>query len=376
MQKATTLVIKIGSAVLMRDGLRSDREAFCRLIGEIAALHEEGNRIVVVSSGAVATGRRKMRLTHRPTGDRSIPKLQALAALGQSRLLQLYENEFAHYDIHIAQLLLTRDDFNNRQRYINARNALQAIHDFGAIPIINENDTVATDEIKFGDNDQLAAMVATMVSADRLMLLSDIQGLYTSNPKLDPDATFLHEVRANDPAIDAMIGDIQDAAGFGTGGMRTKILAARMAARTGIETIIAPGKSAGVLQSALDRNAGTLLSPDPETDKLAARKAWIALTTSVKGSLICDEGAVRALTQEGRSLLPKGIVSVLGDFQEGDAVELVDTEGKMFARGLSLYSSEAILRIQGKHSSEIQDALGYKMHDAVIHRDDLTLEEA
>ncbi len=371
-----TLVIKIGSAVLMQDRQRMDRAVFCQLIAELAQHVEQGHRAILVSSGAVATGRRKMNLERRPSGERNIPKLQALAALGQSRLIQMYESEFSHYSIDVAQILLTRDDFNNRRRYLNARNTLRALYDFGALAIINENDTVTTEEIRFGDNDQLAAMVAAMIGADALILLSDVDGLYTSNPHADASAKHLPEVQAQDPMLDEMVGGTADPThGFGTGGMRTKLAAARIAAQTGIPTIIGPGKRPGILQALLQPNPtlGTRLLPPQQIDHKTARKVWISTGLVPQGRVWCDRGAVDALCKKGTSLLARGIANVEGEFQEGDAVELLTPGGEPFARGLTLYPSTALRAIMGKHSSSIEEILGYRVLDAVIHRDDLAL---
>ncbi|MBH24410.1 MAG: glutamate 5-kinase [Myxococcales bacterium] len=369
------VVVKIGSAVLMRDGSNLDRGAFCRLVDELAAVVHEGHQLVVVTSGAVAAGRRQLGLAKRPTGERNIPILQALAAFGQSRLIQLYDSEFSHYDIHVAQLLLTRDDFNNRQRYLNARNTLTAVHNFGALPIINENDTVATDEIRFGDNDQLAALVATMTGSDLLVLLSDIDGLYSANPQIDPDARRFDVVRAMDASLDDMVGDIHSATRDGSGGMRTKLLAARIAARVGIQTVIAPGKQPNVVADVLAgrQGVGTRFMPDRDADKLDARKAWIGLGVQPAGRLVCDPGAVRAVCERGKSLLPSGVRAVEGDFTEGDVVELVTDEGQPFARGLVAYPSVDAQRIVGLQSDAIEAELGYKIIDALVHRNDLMI---
>lgn len=368
------VVLKIGSAVLMRDRDRLDRGAFCRLVDATAQAIQAGTRIVVVTSGAVATGRRKMGLLSKPSGVRSVPVLQALAALGQSTLIQMYESEFGHHDLKVAQLLLTRDDFNDRQRYVNARNALEAVLEFGAVPIINENDTVVTDAVRFGDNDQLAALVATLIGADRLVILSDIDGLYTSNPHADPDAVKLDRVQAADPSLDAMVSGTRSA-GDGTGGMATKLGAARLAARSAIMTVVAPGKVPGVVADALSDapQMGTLFLPEPGADRMAARKAWIGLSTSVAGRIWCDAGATRAMRQRGTSLLPSGITQVEGEFSEGDIVELVNPEGVAFGRGLALYPAVDMRRIQGAQSDAIETLLGYKGLDAVVHRNDFTL---
>jgi glutamate 5-kinase len=377
-EEARTIVVKIGSAVLIHQGQRVDREVFCRLVAEISSLCEAGHRVILVSSGAVAIGRRKMGITQRPQGERHIPRLQALAALGQSRLIRLYEDEFSHYDRQIAQLLLTREDFNDRRRYLNVRNALEAIHGFGVVPIINENDSIASDEIRFGDNDQLAALVATMVQADQLVILSDIDGFYTANPKLHPDARRLAQLYAEDPALDNMISDITDARGFGSGGMTSKLSAARLAARTGITTIIAPGKRAGVLADVLGPapSTGTRLLPAQHLDSLAARKAWISMGSTPRGWLRCDRGATRAVKQQGRSLLPSGVTEVQGNFREGDVVQLLTPQGEPFARGIALYPMEDMRAIMGQQSSQIETTIGYHTADCVVHRDDLALDIA
>ena len=372
------VVIKIGSAVLMREGFALDRGAFCRLVNEIAAASREGYEPIIVSSGAVAAGRRLLGMSKKPVRtDRSIPVLQALAALGQSRLIQLYDTEFHHYDLNVAQLLLTRDDFNDRRRYLNARNALEEVCAFGVIPVINENDTVATDEIRFGDNDQLAALVATMVGAELLVLLSDIDGLYSANPQLDRAAKKFDQVCALDPSLDAMVSDVKDPVRDGSGGMRTKLLAARIAARTGISTVIAPGKKIGVVGEVLAGvpGVGTVLTPERDGERLDARRAWIGLGVVPVGRISCDAGAVRAVCQKGKSLLPTGITGVEASFVGGDVVELVDPAGQAFARGITAYASTEVDRIKGVKSREIEGVLGFKITDAVVHRNDLMLLE-
>ena len=370
-----TIVIKIGSAVLLRDGVHPDRPAFCGLVQELSNMASSGLRIVVVSSGAVATGLQKLRLERRPGGERNIPTLQALAALGQASLMQSYESEFGLYNLLVAQILLTRDDFTNRTRYINARRALSAVHSFCAIPIVNENDTVATEEIRFGDNDQLAAMVAAMVSAELLVLLSDVDGLYTSDPHKDPTAKRIDTHRAYSPDLDSMVDGSNLSAGVGTGGMKTKLLAARLAASVAIPTVIAPGKQPGILAEIMGgHDVGTRLTPEPGIERLAARKAWIGTGLVPKGKIKCDKGAVEAIVARSKSLLPSGIVGVEGDFQEGDAVELIDCDGRSFAQGLSSYSASAVRIIMGHQSSQITALLGYRLMDAVVQRDELVVD--
>jgi glutamate 5-kinase len=287
--------------------------------------------------------------------------------------MQSYESEFALYDLHVAQILLTRDDFNDRRRYINARRALTAVHTFGAIPIVNENDTVATEEIRFGDNDQLAAMVAAMMTADLLFLLSDVDGLYTQDPRLEPDAERILSERAHAARLDPMVAD--SPSGVGTGGMRTKLLAARLAATVAIPTVIAHGKRPAVISDLLaGAQIGTRLYPDPGAERVPARKAWIGTGPMPRGRIFCDDGAVHAIFSRGKSLLPSGIVRVEGDFQEGDAVELADSHGSAFAQGLSSYPASAVRKIMGHQSTQIFGLLGYRTLDAVVHRDELALD--
>ena len=378
-EEIKTVVVKVGSAVLLREDGSLDRGSFCRMVEMLAKLHKSGLRVVLVTSGAVAMGRKILGMDTRPRGDRSIPVLQALAALGQSHLIQLYESEFAHYGLHAAQILLTRDDFRDRKRYINARLAMEAIHRLGAVPVINENDTIATEEIKVGDNDQLAALVAILVSADRVVLLSDIDGLYTSNPRKDRDARRLPEVDVTDARLDEMVDDTHDLLrGYGTGGMRTKLVAARIAAQSGIATILAPGKRPDILDLVLRDTAevGTIFRPSPDSDRLAARKAWLGVGAKVEGTITCDAGATNAVCARGKSLLPSGITSVTGSFEEGDAVDLLDPNGVVFARGLAVYDAESMGRIVGAQSSDIEGILGYKILDIVVHRDNLVLTNA
>ncbi len=373
---ARTLVVKVGSAVLVGGAQGLERGAFCRLVEMLAGLLSVGHRVVLVTSGAVAMGRRKLGILTKPRGEAGIPVLQALAALGQSQLIQHYESEFAHYGYHVAQLLLTRDDFHHRRRFLNARLALEAVHRLGAVPVINENDTVATDEIKVGDNDQLAALVATLIGADRVVLLSDIDGLYDADPRSNPEARRLPVVRAFDPGLDPMVGDTHGgAAAVGTGGMRTKLLAARIAARSGIPLIVAPGRRPGVLPEVLQGTSatGTLFVPEPGVDRLVSREAWIGLGARAQGRLWCDDGARRAVLERGASLLPSGVLRVEGDFSEGDVVELVNGAGVAFARGLAISEADAVRRIAGAQSAQIEALLGYHVLDAVVHRDNLVL---
>jgi glutamate 5-kinase len=360
-------VIKIGSNTLLRDGWRIDRPTFAQLVRELDWLIRDGREVTVVSSGAVALGRQTVGMAERP---RDVPMLQALAAMGQARLIQLYEDELAFYGRHAAQLLFTRADLDDRRRYLHARAALESVQRFGAIPIINENDTVATEELRFGDNDQLAAMTCGMVQADALVILSDIDGVYEVD-RAGESPRFTRRIPAllaDDPMLDDIAGP--SASGVGTGGMVTKILAARIAARAGVPTIIAPGKRPGVLEAlARGEDVGTLLVPTGQG--VSGRKVWLSGGARAVGALVCDAGAERAVVGRKASLLPSGIVRVEGDFGEGAVVELMRESGEVFARGICAYSAHDLKKIAGKKTEEIIDILGLKIADEVIHRDDL-----
>lgn len=370
------IVVKVGSSVLTQPDLRLDRGVFCALVGEVAKLVSDGHRVTLVSSGAVATGRRKLGISLRPQGSRAIPTLQALAAVGQARLIQLYDSEFAHYGLHVAQLLLTRDDINARGRYLNARHTFAALAELGAVAIVNENDTVASDELRFGDNDQLAALVATMVRADILIILSDVDGIYSDDPHRHPRATRISEMRADDARLDAMVGGPHDTVGgVGTGGMKTKLTAARLAAGSGIVTVIGLGKQPGLLDAALMRapECGTILLPAPNLEPKSARKTWIGVGVQTRGRVWCDPGAAQALTRSGGSLLPSGVTRVEGHFAEGAAVELMGPDDALLGRGLAVYDADALRLIAGRQSGEIESILGYKILDAAFHRDDMVI---
>ena len=375
LQNSQTLVVKVGSGVLSRIGGDLDRRTFCRLVAELSAIVHGGRRVALVSSGAVALGRARLGET-KPDRERELPKLQALAAVGQTRLMHLYESEFAHYGLNCGQVLLTREGLDDRGRYLNARRTLRTLWELGCIPIINENDTVACHELRFGDNDRLASRVACLLDVDLLVICSDVDALYTSNPHVDPDATPLDVVSASDPVLDSFVSDTLDTIdGVGTGGMITKLGAARIAARRAIPTVVMNGKAPDLLPRLFEgERIGTLFSPDEQLHQ-QSRKAWIS-DLLVRGHLICDDGARDAVASRGKSLLPSGLKRIEGRFLEGDAVELRDASGQAFARGLAAYPDADMRRIIGCRSDEISKILGYRSTASVVHRDDLVLLNA
>jgi len=364
---AKRLVLKVGSRLVASKGSGLNTERIDRLASELAVLKAQGREIVMVSSGAIVCGIEKLGLPEYP---KSLPHKQAAAAVGQSRLMWAYEKAFEKVDQKVAQVLLTREDLANRARFLNSRHTLTALLEYGVVPIINENDTVAVDEIRFGDNDSLAGMVAHLVDADLLVILSDVEGLYTEDPRQHANATLI-------PVVTEVTAEIERRAGGttsfeGTGGMHTKVLAAKKAATYGIATAIVSGERPGHLTALFHGDPiGTIFLP--KSQKLTSRKHWIGYTVKTKGRLTLDDGAVEALTRKGKSLLPSGITAVDGDFDSGDAVVCVDKSGREFAKGLVNYSSEAIAKIKGLKTSEIQKTLGYKDYDEVIHRDNLVM---
>jgi len=364
--RARRWVIKIGSALITNEGKGLDTDAIQRWAEQMAELRASGKELVLVSSGAVAEGMSRIGITRRP---HALHELQAVAALGQMGLIQHFESCFKKHGIHTAQVLLTHEDMSSRQRYLNARSTLNTLLQMGAIPIINENDTVATEEIRFGDNDTLAALVANLVEADALIILTDQQGLYNRDPRVYAEAELIHEANATDPAILAMCGS---GGALGRGGMRTKITAAQRAARSGAATLIASGRTDNVLlEIARGSEIGTLLGP--KTEKLAARKQWLAGQLLVRGSLHLDEGASRALSSSGVSLLAVGVTRVDGAFNRGDMVSCIAHDGSEIARGLVNYSAAEARKIMGKGSHEIEATLGYVDEPELIHRDNLVL---
>jgi glutamate 5-kinase len=371
LRKARRVVIKIGSSILSTaDGI--DRRRLRRLAGEIheIALHRQ---VVVVTSGAVAAGMARLGLKARP---KTMPQKQAAAAVGQIDLMALYEEYFDQLGHRVGQVLLTHEDLANRKRYINARHTFEALLQARVVPVVNENDTVAVEEMrfKFGDNDNLSALVATLVSADLLVILSDVDGLHTADPASDPAAELVAVVASADRHVHSYAGG--PAGLFGTGGMASKLNAAHNAGQAGVPCIIADGLHEGVLPAVFDpkRSVGTLFLP--HGDPLQRRKHWIAHTLKPAGGLTVDAGAHRAIAEQGRSLLPKGILAVRGSFGAGECVSCFDPEGREFARGLVTYGSAEVKKIQGLHSKEIEGALGYRMADEVIHRDDLVVLQA
>jgi len=361
------LVVKIGSNILAsgNDGL--DTKRILSIAADMAELHDRGYDLVLVSSGAIAAGMRKLGLKERP---KTIKLKQAAAAVGQSSLMWAYEKSFGEYGKKVAQVLLTRDVFDDRKKYINSKNTLLTLLSYHIIPIINENDTVSTDEIRFGDNDFLASLVASLIEAERLVILSDVDGLYTEDPKKNERAELMRIVEEITPELISRAGSAGSV--VGTGGMYSKLLAAQRAVNNGIMVHILSGRKRGLLKAHIEgKHQGTVFQPKRE--KLSSRKGWIAYGSRSKGSVVIDDGAVNALTQGGKSLLPSGILTVEGNFETGDAVYCIDSEGNRIAKGLVNYSSSEIDRIKGKRTTEIEKLLGYKYSDEAIHRDNLVL---
>jgi glutamate 5-kinase len=366
-EKTRRVVVKVGSSILasVERGLHHD--VFSHLVKDLSDLKRRGYEIVIVSSGAIAAGMEKLGYKSRP---RSITQKQATAAVGQPRLMNLYETLFSRYQQKVAQILLTHDDLSHRQRFLNARKTLLALLGLGIIPIINENDTVVVDEIKFGDNDNLSALVTNLIEADLLVILTDIKGLCDSDPHHNPNARCISLVQDIDGDVKAIIGGTDGV--WRVGGMQSKIEAARKAAHFGVPTVIACGTKPGVLTQILKgKTIGTLILP--KAVRLSSRKHWIAFTLKPKGELVVDEGAKRALVQGGKSLLPSGIVEVRGTFERGDPVLCVGPRGKEFARGLVNYSATELKKIKGLRTEEIEEVLGYNYSEEAIHRDDLVV---
>jgi len=360
------LVIKIGSNILASAERGLNAERLHALTKDISEVVDKGHKTVIVSSGAVAAGLKKLGLKEKP---KDIKLKQAAAAIGQSSLMWAYEQNFAGFHKKVAQVLLTREDIADRRRYINAKNTLHTLLSYDVIPVINENDPVAVDEIKFGDNDMLAALVASLVEADMLIILSDVDGLYSKNPE-HRDAEFIKCVDGITPEIERIAGGAGSK--VGTGGMYSKILAAKQANSHGIPVVIMSGKKSGLLGRFINgAKVGTYFSPG--TQRLSLKKGWIAYGVKSKGVLYLDDGAVDALATQGRSLLPSGIVKIEGHFDVGDYVRCVSKDGKKVAKGLTNYSANDIDKIKGKKTSEIERVLGYKYSDEVIHRNNLVI---
>jgi glutamate 5-kinase len=361
------VVVKIGSSLLTDGGRGLNKASISRWVEQMAALKQQGKDVLLVSSGSVAEGMCRLGLQERP---RTLYELQAAASVGQMGLVQIFENNFQKFALHTAQVLLTHDDLSDRKRYLNARSTLLTLLRFGVVPVINENDAVATDEIRFGDNDTLAALVANLVEADLLLILTDQQGLYSRDPSLYPDAELISEVSVNNTQLDVMAGGSRS--GLGRGGMATKVRAARLAARSGAATVIASGNEENVISDVIaGGQIGTYLQPDIEP--LAARKQWLAGQLQVKGKLVLDAGAVRVLRSAGKSLLAVGVKSVSGDFNRGELVACLDENGIEVARGLINYGKSDAERIVGKPSADFENILGYADEPELVHRDNLVL---
>jgi glutamate 5-kinase len=367
LSRVRRLVVKVGSGLITEPGQGPDGKRIAALAADLAAAVGERREVALVSSGAIVTGMARLGLPARP---RSIPEKQAAAAVGQSALMWHYEQAFKKHGLKVGQVLLTGQDVGDRGRYLNARNTLLALLDFGVLPIVNENDTVAVDEIKVGDNDNLAALVAHLIDADLLILLTDVDGLYTGDPRRDPSARRLDTVEVVNEDIRRLVYD--EAGAVSVGGMATKLEAAQKAGASGIPMVIASGREPAVVQRLLK---GELLGTyfQPRDDRLAARKRWIGYAVRPQGRLTVDAGAKKALTERGKSLLPSGLVEISGEFQAGEVVALADAEGGDFARGLVNYDAADLRKIRGAKTAEIERALGYKGVGEVIHRDNLVV---
>ena len=366
LRKTKRVVVKVGSAVLTGEaGL--NREVMDALARQISALRQQGLEVILVSSGAVAAGRRKLQLTKYSL---NIKEKQAIAAVGQSNLMRTYEDIFDNYDQKVAQILLTHDDLAHRDRYLNVRNTVFTLLEWGIIPIINENDTVSVEELRFGDNDTLGAMITNLTEADIFLCLTDVEGLFTGNPAIDDTAEKVRTVAQVNRNVEKMAGNVLSA--LGTGGMLSKIKAAGMVAAGGGCSFIGCGCQTDVIDQLFAGNdVGTFFLPKP--DKLQSRKHWIAFTLKPKGELVIDPGACRALVEGGKSLLPSGIVEVCGNFKVGDPVVCLDQSGIKIATGLVNYSSKDVEKTKGAKTSELESILGFKDSDEVIHRDNLVI---
>ena len=360
------VVIKIGSGVITDDnGLNTDRiESLCE---DVISLYDKGFEVVIVSSGAVSAGKGDLGISGRPE---TIPLQQAAAAIGQSRLMRAYKDTFRARGKKVAQILLTRDDLANRRRFLNARNTLMTLLEHGVIAVVNENDSVVIDEIRFGDNDNLSAMTTNLVEASLLVIVSDVDGLFDGNPHTDRDAKLIPLVERVDTSIEQMAGE--SVTSIGTGGMASKIKAAKRATLYGVGVAIVNGRTEKVLSRLLDgEELGTYFLP--ASNRMTARKHWIAFTKKPRGKMFLDAGACRALVERGKSLLPSGISSIEGTFDRGDAVRICDSDGNELAKGVTNYSQAELKLLLGKKTTEIEKILGYKYGDEIVHRDNLVL---
>lgn len=364
---AKRIVIKVGTALLTDNGRGLDEKAIANLAEELSAVQKLGREVVLVSSGSIAEGVRRLGWVRRPT---EVGQLQAAAAVGQMGLAQAYETEFAKRGVKTAQILLTGADLADRTRYLNARSALLTLLSLGVVPVINENDTVVTDEIKVGDNDTLGSVVTNLIEADALVILTDQKGLFTADPRKNPDAVFVDRARAGDPALEKMAGGA--ASSFSKGGMITKVIAAKRAAQSGASTVIVYGREPRVLQRlAAGETIGTeLVCYQP---RILARKSWIADHLNIEGAVLLDAGAARAIVKGNTSLLPVGVKEVRGDFKRGDVIAVLSPERDELARGLAGYSSSDTVRIAGHHTEEIEGILGFIEQPELIHKDNLVI---
>ncbi|MBS4008532.1 MAG: glutamate 5-kinase [Clostridium sp.] len=368
LKEAKTVVVKVGTRTLTHATGKLNLRQMEKVVRELADLVNQGRRVVLVSSGAVAAGIGRLGLSSKP---QTTPEKQALAAIGQGLLIQMYEKLFTEYGLVVAQVLLTRDDFNDRKRYLNSRNTLHSLLQYGAVPVINENDTVAVEEIEFGDNDTLSAMVASILDADLLVLLSDIEGLYSANPKLDENAEIISKVEQVTPDIRKLAG--QSSESLATGGMITKLIAAEVATSSGIPMVIAHGAKPDILQQILaGEEVGTLFCAQKRC--LESRKRWIAYGQAIHGRLVVDDGARRALLVEGKSLLPSGILDVTGDFELGEMVVIEDCCGNEFARGLVNYSAPELNKVKGLRTEKAAEVLQRPCSEAV-HRNNMVVKK-
>lgn len=362
------VVVKIGSGVLS-DAQGLEPEQVAAISSDVCNLLDNGLEVILVSSGAVAAGKGQLGITGRP---QTIPQKQAAAAIGQTRIIREYRETFLSRNYNVAQVLLTRDDLSNRRRYLNARNTMMTLLEYGVTPIVNENDTVVVEEIRFGDNDNLSALVTSLVEADLLIILSDVDGLYDCDPAENPGAELIPIVERVTQTIEAMGGTSRGS--LGTGGMITKLKAAKRAALSGVGCLIVNGRTPDILSRVFaGEDLGTYFLP--AQSKLTAKKHWIAFSKKPRGKLLLDNGAQQAITRRGKSLLPSGIIGVEGGFERGDAVRLCDSDGREFARGVISYSLAETLQVMGKQCSEIETILGYKYRDEVVCRDDLVLTQ-
>ncbi len=367
LKNAKKVVVKLGSRVVTGEGYAINLELFNWLADDLLYLKERGVDVMIVSSGSVACGMGRMGQTTPPV---SIPEKQALASVGQLNLMWGYKEVFGAKGLIVGQLLLTRDDLRNRRRYLNAKNTINQLFAREVVPIVNENDTVVVDEIKFGDNDNLSAMVCNLIEADCLIILSDVEGLFDKDPKVHADAKLVEVIEKVDEVVQSFVGDSKTA--VGTGGMGTKLLAAQRAVTAGVDAVIASGAKPNILRRLLNGEGGGSFFPALD-DRMKRRKHWIAFTVKSSGDVILDDGAVRALTKKGTSLLPRGIVGIEGKFERGDAVRILDSVGNRIGKGLTNYSSDEVTAIAGLASWEIVDRLGYKYCDEVVHRDDMVV---